>query len=105
MESSAQEEGRVMVACREHETFTRIQGVCSLRAPKLGVQVLLGGFSMGGASADLGELHVGCSSSLGGAAWLPVTSFQIHFWSSIRWMLLEYSGYMNGVSQVHHPLL
>ena len=78
---------------------------CSLG--KYGAQVLIGGVQVkhggvqmkhggadcgnGGTGADLGEQHGGCSSSMmGGAAWLPMTSFQIHFWSSVRWMLLEY---------------
>ena len=36
--------------------------------------------------AGLLEVVAGeCSSSMmGGAAWLPMTSFQIHFWSSVR---------------------
>ena len=58
-----------------------------------GVQMKHGGADCGygGTGADLGEQHGGCSSSMmGGAAWLPMTSFQIHFWSSVRWMLLEY---------------
>ena len=29
-------------------------------------------------------------SSLGDAAWFIMTSFQVHLWSSVRWMLLEY---------------
>ena len=29
-------------------------------------------------------------SSLGDVAWFTMTSFQVHLWSSVRWMLLEY---------------
>ena len=100
-----------MVACREYETFSEAKGgACSLRGAGAAWGVQLG--KIGGLGADRGsageawgvqivamgvqvltwgEQHEGCSSSMmGGAAWLPMTSFQIHFWSSVRWMLLEY---------------
>ena len=54
MKSSAQEEGRVMVACREYETFSEAKGgACSLRGVGAAWGVQLG--KIGGAGADQGS--------------------------------------------------
>ena len=54
VESSAQEEGRVMVACREYETFSEAKGgACSLRGVGAAWGVQLG--KIGGAGADQGS--------------------------------------------------